>query len=54
MAPAQPVVERAGREANLSLKADPHMLRHVCGYARDDITRRIDAWHRRLLSGVDF
>jgi hypothetical protein len=27
------MVERAGVEAKLGLKAHPHMLRHACGYA---------------------
>ena len=27
------MIERAGREAGLPLKAHPHMLRHACGYA---------------------
>jgi hypothetical protein len=27
------MVERAGAEAGLALKAHPHMLRHACGYA---------------------
>jgi site-specific recombinase XerD len=27
------MIERAGREAKLAIKAHPHMLRHACGYA---------------------
>jgi site-specific recombinase XerD len=26
-------VERAGKAAGLDFKADPHMLRHACGFA---------------------
>jgi site-specific recombinase XerD len=47
-----PMVERAGAEAKLGF-ADPHMLRHACGYAltnREHDTRALQAYlgHRNI------
>jgi hypothetical protein len=47
------MVERAGREAKLSFKAHPHMLRHACGYAlanKGHDTRALQAYlgHRNI------
>jgi site-specific recombinase XerD len=41
------MIERAGIEAKLGLKAHPHMLRHACGYAlanRGHDTRALQAY----------
>ena len=41
------MIERAGKVAKLSVKAQPHMLRHACGYAlanRGHDTRALQAY----------
>jgi integrase len=53
------LVERAGIEAKLPLKAHPHMLRHACGYAlanRGTDTRTLQAYlgHRSIQSTVRY
>jgi site-specific recombinase XerD len=49
------MIERAAVGAGLELKAHPHMLRHVCGYAlanKGHDTRAIQGWlgHRSITS----
>ena len=53
------MVERAGREAKLSFKAHPHMLRHACGYAlanKGHDTRALQAYlgHRNIQHTVRY
>jgi integrase len=53
------MVERAGREAKLSFKAHPHMLRHACGYAlanRGHDTRSLQAYlgHKNIQHTVRY
>jgi site-specific recombinase XerD len=37
------MIERAGIQAKLGFKAHPHMLRHACGYARQQRARHPSA-----------
>ena len=53
------LIERAGRNAGLEIKAHPHMLRHACGYTlankgRD--TRSLQAYlgHRNISNTVRY
>jgi integrase len=53
------MIERAGREATLGLKAHPHMLRHACGYAlanKGHDTRALQAYlgHRNIQHTVRY
>jgi type 1 fimbriae regulatory protein FimB/type 1 fimbriae regulatory protein FimE len=53
------MVERAGTEAKLGLKAHPHMLRHACGYAlanKGHDTRALQAYlgHRNIQHTVRY
>ena len=53
------MIERAGRIAELSFKAHPHMLRHACGYAlanRGHDTRALQAYldHRNIQHTVRY
>ena len=53
------MVERAGVEAGLGLQAHPHMLRHACGFARDNNghdTRALQAYlgHRNIQHTVRY
>ena len=53
------LIERAGIEAKLPLKAHPHMLRHACGYAlanKGTDTRTLQAYlgHRSIQSTVRY
>jgi integrase len=53
------MVERAGREAELSFKAHPHMLRHACGYAlanKGHDTRALQAYlgHKNIQHTVRY
>ncbi len=53
------MVERAGVEAKLGLKAHPHMLRHACGYAlanKGHDTRALQAYlgHRNIQHTVRY
>jgi integrase len=53
------MVERAGKEAKLALKAHPHMLRHACGYAlanKGHDTRALQAYlgHRNIQHTVRY
>ncbi len=53
------MVERAGSEARLGLKAHPHMLRHACGYAlanKGHDTRALQAYlgHRNIQHTVRY
>jgi integrase len=53
------MVERAGREAKLSFKAHPHMLRHACGYAlanKGHDTRALQAYlgHKNIQHSVRY
>lgn len=53
------MVERAGVEAKLELKAHPHMLRHACGYAlanKGHDTRALQAYlgHRNIQHTVRY
>ena len=53
------LIERAGIEAKLPLKAHPHMLRHATGYAlanRGTDTRTLQAYlgHRSIQSTVRY
>jgi site-specific recombinase XerD len=53
------MIERAGTEARLGFKADPHMLRHACGYAlanKGHDTRALQAYlgHRNIQHTVRY
>lgn len=53
------MVERVGREAKLSFKAHPHMLRHACGYAlanKGHDTRALQAYlgHKNIQHTVRY
>jgi site-specific recombinase XerD len=53
------MAERAGRASKLTFKADPHMLRHACGYAlatRGHDTRALQAYlgHRNIQHTVRY
>ena len=53
------MIERAGKVANPSFKAHPHMLRHACGYAlanRGHDTRALQAYlgHRNIQHTVRY
>jgi integrase len=53
------MVERAGIEATLAIKAHPHMLRHACGYAlanKGHETRALQAYlgHRNIQHTVRY
>jgi site-specific recombinase XerD len=53
------MVERAGTEAKLGLKAHPHMLRHACGYAlvnKGHDTRALQAYlgHKNIQHTVRY
>ena len=53
------MIERAGAEAKLGIKAHPHMLRHACGYAlanRGHDTRALQAYlgHRNIQHTVRY
>lgn len=53
------MVERAGKEAKLSFKAHPHMLRHACGFAlanKGHDTRALQAYlgHRNIQHTVRY
>src|ERR1700726_3235198 len=53
------MIDRAGRIANLSFKAHPHMLRHGCGYAlanRGHDTRALQAYlgHKNIQHTVRY
>ena len=58
-ATARGIIERAGREAGLSLSVHPHMLRHACGFylaSRGHDTRAIQAYlgHRNIQHTVHY
>jgi site-specific recombinase XerD len=51
------LVERAGAEAKLGIKAHPHMLRHACGFAlanKGHDTRALQAYlgHKNIQHAV--
>jgi integrase len=53
------MIERAGREAKLGFKAQPHMLRHACGYVlanRGHHTRSLQAYlgHKNIQHTVRY
>jgi len=53
------MIERAGKEAKLPLKAHPHMLRHACGYAlanKGHDTRALQAYlgHKNIQHTVRY
>jgi integrase len=53
------MIERAGKEAKLGIKAHPHMLRHACGYAlanKGHDTRALQAYlgHRNIQHTVRY
>jgi site-specific recombinase XerD len=53
------MIERVSREAKLSFKAHPHMLRHACGYAlanKGHDTRALQAYlgHRNIQHTVQY
>ena len=53
------MVERAGVEAKLGFKAQPHMLRHACGFAlanKGHDTRALQVYlgHRNIQHAVSY
>ena len=53
------MIERVGKVAKLAFKADPHMLRHACGYSlanRGHDTRALQAYlgHRNIQHTVRY
>ncbi len=58
-ATARGIIERAGKEAGLSLSVHPHMLRHACGFylaSRGYDTRAIQAYlgHKQIQHTVHY
>ena len=53
------MIERAGKQAELGIRAHPHMLRHACGYAlanKGHDTRALQAYlgHRNIQCTVRY